>query len=266
MSLRYKFLTFTAIILSGHLFGFAQTIERRAAPPPIPRAGDATSERLVGLAYLKGNGVPQDPEQAAIWLRKAADKGDAVGQVELGLLYMQGQGLPKDEGLAASWFRKAADQGNAMGQNMLGMFYEYGMGVPKNEALALSWLQKAVDQGEEHAEFNLGQKYENASPFAQDGEIRQDLVKASFLYSKAARQGLALAQFSLGSMLHEGKGGIQNYTESYFWLSLAAVGLKDHDDQRHAIAERDVVGAMLTADQRTRTQERAEKWLAVHPK
>ena len=46
--------------------------------------------------YLKGEGVAQDPKQAVVWLRRAADQGHAMAQHALGLKYYQGEGVAKD--------------------------------------------------------------------------------------------------------------------------------------------------------------------------
>src|ERR1035437_8146301 len=48
------------------------------------KAGDASSQVSVGNAYAKGEGVPQDYAQAAVWYRKAAEQGDAKAQYSLG--------------------------------------------------------------------------------------------------------------------------------------------------------------------------------------
>ena len=52
--------------------------------------------------YLKGYGVAQDPRQAAIWCRRAADQGLADAQFTLGLMYFKGEGVAKDGKEAAA--------------------------------------------------------------------------------------------------------------------------------------------------------------------
>jgi TPR repeat protein len=63
--------------------------------------------------YEKGQGVPKDDAQAAIWYRKAADAGDGVGMMNVGVMYANGRGVPRDDAQAAIWYRKAADAGDA---------------------------------------------------------------------------------------------------------------------------------------------------------
>jgi hypothetical protein len=69
--------------------------------------------------YWGGHGLPDDPAQAAIWYRKAADQGDAGGQLMMGIMHMIGHGLPKDAVLAREWLTKSAAQGNAKAKEKL---------------------------------------------------------------------------------------------------------------------------------------------------
>ena len=73
-------------------------------------AGDARAQFFLGVAYSKGEGVPQDSTQAAAWFRKAAEqRGDADVQYNLGLAYANGKGVRKDATQKAAWYRKAAE-------------------------------------------------------------------------------------------------------------------------------------------------------------
>jgi TPR repeat protein len=106
--------------------------------------GDAVSQRLVGRAYEKGEGVPQDYAQAALWFRKAAEQGNAEAQFILGDLYYEGKGVPQDYTQAALWYRKAAEQGDTLAQGGLGLLYESGHGVPQDYAEAHFWFDLAA--------------------------------------------------------------------------------------------------------------------------
>ena len=63
------------------------------------------------MAYLNGEGVPQDDAQALIWFRKAAEQREPTAQFEIGQAYANGRGVPRDDAQAIIWYRKAADQG-----------------------------------------------------------------------------------------------------------------------------------------------------------
>jgi len=66
----------------------------------------------VGLAYLKGEGVPQSDAEAAKWLQKAADQEETDAQERLGYLYENGWGVPLDYERAAKWYLSAAAAGH----------------------------------------------------------------------------------------------------------------------------------------------------------
>lgn len=60
-------------------------------------AGDPEAAFRAGALYWKGGeGLKSDPEQAAFWLRKAAQGGIADAQYQLSELYEMGHGVPKD--------------------------------------------------------------------------------------------------------------------------------------------------------------------------
>jgi TPR repeat protein len=62
------------------------------------------------------DGVPQDMEEAANWLRKAAEQGDAESQFYIGLLFENGDGVPQDLEEAARYYSLSAEQGHTEGQ------------------------------------------------------------------------------------------------------------------------------------------------------
>jgi TPR repeat protein len=74
--------------------------------------GSTRAQRLLGVMYSSGQGVPQDYSVAAQWFQKAAEGGDRVAYVDLGVLYRQGLGVPKDPVAAYTWFSLAAEKGD----------------------------------------------------------------------------------------------------------------------------------------------------------
>jgi TPR repeat protein len=60
--------------------------------------------------YLKGRGVPQSFELAAMWFYRAAIQGQGEAQYQLGMLYNKGQGVPRDYVLAYMWLNLSASQ------------------------------------------------------------------------------------------------------------------------------------------------------------
>jgi len=57
--------------------------------------------------------------QAAKWIRKAATAGDSEAQNMLGVMYLKGEGVKKNMNLAKRWFKKAATLGHVQAQQNL---------------------------------------------------------------------------------------------------------------------------------------------------
>jgi TPR repeat protein len=109
------------------------------------KAGEAEYKR--GVAYLQGEGVPKNEEEAVKWLAKGAEQGDADAQFSIGDCYERGVGVVKDEEEAVIWYAKAAEQGFAEAQYNLGVCYENGEGIPVDLKEAFKWYTRAAELG-----------------------------------------------------------------------------------------------------------------------
>jgi TPR repeat protein len=78
---------------------------------PLANQGDAFAQYNLGLMYSRGEGVPQNHDEAAKWFRLAANRGLASAQYDLGVMYSAGQGVPQDYVRALMWFNLAATPG-----------------------------------------------------------------------------------------------------------------------------------------------------------
>jgi hypothetical protein len=92
--------------------------------------------------------------------------------------------------------------------------------------------------------------------------VPQDYAQAATWFRKAAEQGVALAQCALGGLYNEGVGVPQDYAQAYFWLDLGAAGKLS--DAEQAAKFRDESASHLTPAELSREQERARKWLEAH--
>ncbi len=73
----------------------------------------------VGMMFSRGQGVEQNNEEAAKWLRRSAKKGVPNAQYHLANLYTKGQGVPKDYELAYAWYATAVTGGHKLSKNAL---------------------------------------------------------------------------------------------------------------------------------------------------
>ena len=122
---------------------------------PLAERGNEAAQANLGFMYAKGQGVPQDDQEAVRWSRLAAEQGDAVAQCNLGVMYNKGQGVPQDYTEAVKWYRLAVEQGDAVAQANLGLMYAKGQGVAQNYIQAYMWETLAAAQGNENASKGL---------------------------------------------------------------------------------------------------------------
>src|SRR5215475_3702457 len=132
-----KIFVFSYILLAQSLCSWSQinpvdsdhfqlTPEKLAVLEQRANRGEALAEWMLGNAYRKGEGVPQDYTTAARWYAAASAQKLAEAQVVLGYLYEQGKGVRKDYREALRYFRAAAEQGNSTAENNLGEMYADG--------------------------------------------------------------------------------------------------------------------------------------------
>ncbi|MDE2958102.1 MAG: tetratricopeptide repeat protein [Bacteroidota bacterium] len=98
--------------------------------------------------------MPQDQQEAAKWVRLAAEQGIAWAQYNLGVMYANGRGVSRDEREAWVWFRRSADQGHSKAQFNLAVMYDQGLGVPRNYWEARKWYGRVAIL-DDRAQFNL---------------------------------------------------------------------------------------------------------------
>ena len=60
---------------------------------PLAELGDVYAQALLGIMYIKGQGVKQDYAEAVRWYRKSAQQGHASAQYNLGIMYGKGQSV-----------------------------------------------------------------------------------------------------------------------------------------------------------------------------
>ena len=83
----------------------------------------------IGLAYLKGDGIPKNTTEGVRWLEQAANKGDVNATAFLGIIYYTGEDVRKDLAKAAHWLEKAARQNDSFAAFTLAELYYRGEGV-----------------------------------------------------------------------------------------------------------------------------------------
>lgn len=138
------------------------------------------------------------PEQAAAFIRTAAEAGHAEAQVMLGQILLDGRGVPADAVQALQWFIKAAQQGHAMAMNMVGRSYENGWGIAADAARAAEWYRAAAERGLDWGLYNL------ATLLTLGNGVAEDKAEALALFRRAADLGHAKSINMVGSFYEDG--------------------------------------------------------------
>lgn len=157
--------------------------------------------------------------------------------------------------------QERAARGEAVAQYDLALMYDNGHGIKQDSVQAALWYRKAAENNVPQAQYSLGYDY-----FLGRG-IPQNYAESSKWWHKASAQGYAPAEIGLGISYFVGKGVAASYEESYFWFDIAASGNLESERMKGVAAMRDSVGALLSNDALTRTQDLIEKWVgAAAPK
>jgi TPR repeat protein len=78
--------------------------------------GDALSQLYVGSMHERGEGVPQNVQEAIHWYQMSSEQGNVDAQINLAELYSAGDLIPQDLVQAYVWWTLAAAQGEVSAQ------------------------------------------------------------------------------------------------------------------------------------------------------
>lgn len=138
------------------------------------------------------------PEQAAAFIRSAAQAGAAEAQLVLGQILLDGHGVERDPIEGLQWFVEAAKQDNVMAMNMVGRCYENGWGIAADVVRAAEWYRAAADRGSDWGMYNL------ATLLALGHGVEADREAALALFRDAAALGHVKSVNMIGSFYEDG--------------------------------------------------------------
>ncbi|MEQ8746735.1 peptidoglycan-binding protein [Pyruvatibacter sp.] len=155
-----------------------QTLREAAAE------GDAAAQYEIGQRYANGaSGLPQDNEQAAFWLTRAAEQGLAPAQYRLGTMFEKGLGVPENPTRARTWYESAAAQGNVKAMHNLAVMQAEGAGGPQDFAAAARSFNAAAAHGLADSQYNLAILHERGLG------VERDLAEAYKWFAIASANG-----------------------------------------------------------------------------
>jgi TPR repeat protein len=109
--------------------------------------GHADSCVILGVMFLRGQGVPADETRAANLFERACKADSMAGCNNLGVAFSEGQGRGRDYARAGELFRQACYGGTMHGCVNLGELYETGRGVTKDYQAAAARYEQACHGG-----------------------------------------------------------------------------------------------------------------------
>jgi uncharacterized protein len=199
-------------------------------------------------------------------LRARAARGDEAAQLELGVRYLVGEAVTQDPVEAERWLRMAAEQGNAVAQHHLGHIYQgvpepfrTAQDVPVDHAESVRWFQRSAEQGNVPAATSLATKY-------RDGHgVPASLDQAFRWFLRAAELGNVAAMTEVGVLYAAGNGVAQDDMSAYMWLDLAT-RYAGGEDREFVLMDREGVAQRLNARQIAEAERRANEWTPAAPR
>jgi TPR repeat protein len=199
-------------------------------PPPVVGSADlealarlaeteAMPMRLMGNAYLKGEGLEIDPRAAASWYFRAIQAGDVDAMVRLARL-LEG-GYPQvaaDPANVVRFYEQAAATGSDEAMQRLGDYY-LDRAPRRDDALAVRWLRRAAAMGNEHAQVRLGRVLMEGRGDLQGDEADR---AAHDLLRQGVAQENSKGMYLLGRLLLEGRGCARDVVEGAALIKRAA--------------------------------------------
>lgn len=155
-------------------------------------------------------------DDAALWVRTAAEHGIAFGQLRWAAMLLEGAGIERDPALALHWFTEAARAGNGEAMNMAGRCFENGWGTPIDLQQAAKWYRRSAEAGHDWGEYNY------AHMLFDGMGVEQDRRQALAFYQRAADRGHSRAMNLLARCFEEGWGCDKNSALAAEWYRRSA--------------------------------------------
>ncbi len=166
---------------------------------------DPDAQYRLAMAYIYGNGVPEDNKKAASLLTQAAQAGHREAIYNLGICYHHGYGVARDPDRAFALYQQAAEMGYAKGMHMVGEFYYSGLSVERDRAEAVRWFS-ASDALNDTTTLGFDGCYLGACCAHGDG-VPRDPDRAQAYFAKAVAAGGEAARALIDKLMEEKQEG-----------------------------------------------------------
>jgi lipopolysaccharide cholinephosphotransferase len=176
--------------------------------------GDGGAMMRLGRAYRDGKGVEKDLDEAAEWMRKAAEKDVGWAKNELfDILWRIGTPESYNEGISVA--KGFADEGDGGAMMRLGRAYRDGKGVEKDLDEAAEWMRKASEKI-----WWLGREFVDNLMRSDKEEHHKEAFKVCTQIIEKHDDGETWGR--LGRAYRDGKGVEKDLDEAAEWMRKAA--------------------------------------------
>lgn len=110
-------------------------------------AGDRDAWFELGVAYVTGEHIARDFNEAANAFTQGASLGSPEAQFNLAVCFQHGDGRPQDHRQAMHWFAQAASSGHAEATFHLALGYRAGNGLPQDVVASNALMLLAQSRG-----------------------------------------------------------------------------------------------------------------------
>ncbi|EGU36382.1 hypothetical protein VII00023_01845 [Vibrio ichthyoenteri ATCC 700023] len=176
----------------------------------------------LGVMYFDGEGTVADMVKGNEYYRAAAEAGYSDAMYQLAFSYNDGAGIGQDYSKAAYWFEQSANLGDESAMYNLGVSYLNGEGVTKSCVKAMELFNSAIEQADhtlslaKMGDINSYDEYKKPCGFKT-----LDFKKSFAFYHKAAMQGHAYSQYSVGYAYRNGTGTWSDFAKALAWFEVA---------------------------------------------
>jgi len=150
-------------------------------------SGDPVAAYNCAVCLALGVGVARDDSEAALWLRKAADRVPNA-QFWYGRVLVEGRGVDRDVAEGRRWIARAAEVGMVDAQVALGEMMLTGAGGACDPPGALALFEKAAASGHPAAMFANGVIYSGVYGVLADHDACQHWFRAAAEHGHPAAQ------------------------------------------------------------------------------
>lgn len=186
-------------------------------------SGDSDAQYQIGIMYYKGIGIAQDYEAAIKWYKIAAEQKHPEALRMLGCAYLNGNGVEKDTNQALYYFLEAQKY-YTDSVDLCALMENTYLALDKLKRLSYEKFEMATEYAQDGKGCISCSKKEydqkkRGCPFFQKelAELYRDKYeyeKAFVWYEKAALQGRSDAQYQLGVLYRDGRGVEKNMAKS----------------------------------------------------